>query len=119
MYYTWFLGCSGNGVGLSTARSTVCEDGGVVAIQNTVQQILCGRPKHLLLRRVVIKYPIKPKRLIFDPLASRYDGFGEALDRVILRGIKDSAIKSAATRPKQEGRIVIQAFVVYHLDHGA
>jgi hypothetical protein len=58
-----------DGMRLSATRCTVGEDGGVVSIQNTVQQRFCCSLVYFSLRCIFIEDPVEAECLIFDSFA--------------------------------------------------
>lgn len=59
-----------DGVSLSAACCTIGEDGGIVAVEDAIEEVLCGGFVDFGLCCVVVKDAIEGEGLIFGPLSS-------------------------------------------------
>ena len=110
-----------DGVCLSTACCTVCEDGRIVSLQHAVEERFCCGLVHIALHGIFVEYAVERKRLVLDTLSLGYDGAGEALNGIVLGRVEHSEVMLA--RLWLEGRVgawgSVQALVVHDLDDGA
>lgn len=85
------LRSASDGVCFAASRGAVCEYGGIVAIQDTIQKVFRSALIDFHLRCIVIEYAIEGENLVLDFLAVGNYRSREFLDWVVLGGVKDSA----------------------------
>ena len=86
------LRCAGNRVRLAASGGAVGKDGGIVAVENAVQQVPGCALVDIGLCRVVVEDAVEGKDLVFRLFGCWYNGSCELMDWTVFGGVKDAAI---------------------------
>lgn len=97
---------------LAASGGTICEDGGIVAVEHVVQQRPGGALVHIALGGILVKDTVEGEGLVLGLLVVLDDRAGEAVDGVALGRVEDSlalvvSIADRSTNERAQGLAVL------------
>src|SRR5690242_18122913 len=89
---------------LSAPCGAVSEYGGIVSVQDVVQQRLCGRFVNVGLRCGVVEDAVESECLVLDAFALRSIRASGPVHGIVLWRVKDAAFVSVPSGYREQGR---------------